>query len=59
MSAEGDLGMGSDHVLLGAGYPTPMIDSGQVQVISGINGLCAEDREKVLGTNAAALLGLT
>ena len=50
--------MGSDHVLLGTDYPTPMIDAGQVSAINGIEGLTAEDREKVLGGNAARLLGL-
>ena len=50
--------MGSDHVLLGTDYPTPMIDSGQVQVINGINGLSARDKDQILGTNAASLLGL-
>jgi predicted TIM-barrel fold metal-dependent hydrolase len=51
--------MGSDHVLLGTDYPTPMIDAGQVSAINGIEGLTAEDKEKVLGGNAARLLGLT
>jgi predicted TIM-barrel fold metal-dependent hydrolase len=35
-----------------------MIDAGQVSAINGIEGLTAEDREKVLGGNAARLLGL-
>jgi aminocarboxymuconate-semialdehyde decarboxylase len=50
--------MGSDHVLLGTDYPTPMIDAGQVPVVNGIRGLTDEDKEKVLGGNAARLLGL-
>jgi aminocarboxymuconate-semialdehyde decarboxylase len=50
--------MGSDHVLLGTDYPTPMIDAGQVSAINGIEGLSVEDKEKVLGGNAARLLGL-
>ena len=50
--------MGSDHVLLGTDYPTPMGDSGQVRVINEIDGLSAEDRENVFGANAASLLGL-
>ena len=51
--------MGSDHVLLGTDYPTPMIDAGQVPVINGISSLTDQDKEKVLGGNAARLLGLT
>ena len=50
--------MGSDHVLLGTDYPTPMIDAGQVPVVNGIKGLTDHDKEKVLGGNAARLLGL-
>ncbi|HET8564600.1 MAG TPA: amidohydrolase family protein [Candidatus Binatia bacterium] len=50
--------MGSDHVLLGTDYPTPMGDMGQVPVINEISALSAEDKEKVLGGNAARLLGL-
>ena len=38
--------MGSDHVLLGTDYPTPMIDAGQVSAINGIEGLTEEDKEK-------------
>ena len=50
--------MGAEHVLLGTDYPTPMIDAGQVSAIDGIEGLTVEDKEKVLGGNAARLLGL-
>lgn len=50
--------MGSDHVLLGTDYPTPMIDAGQVSVIDKISGLSAQDKENVMGGNAARLLGL-
>jgi aminocarboxymuconate-semialdehyde decarboxylase len=50
--------MGSDHVLLGTDYPTPMIDADQVSVINQIDGLTEQDKENVLGGNAARLLGL-
>ena len=50
--------MGADHVLLGTDYPTPMIDAGQVAVIDKITGISAEDKENVMGGNAARLLGL-
>ena len=50
--------MGSNHVLLGTDYPTPMMDAGQVSVINRIDGLTEEDKENVLGGNAARLLGL-
>jgi aminocarboxymuconate-semialdehyde decarboxylase len=50
--------MGADHVLLGTDYPTPMIDAGQVAVIDKIAGLSAQDKENVMGGNAARLLGL-
>ena len=50
--------MGCDHVLLGTDYPTPMGDEEQVPVIDAINWLSAEDKAKVLGGNAASLLGL-
>lgn len=50
--------MGADHVLLGTDYPTPMGDSDQVPLIKAIDGLSAEAKEKVLGGNAASLLGL-
>ncbi|MGH7817213.1 MAG: amidohydrolase family protein [Candidatus Binatia bacterium] len=50
--------MAADHVLLGTDYPTPMIDAGQVSVIENITGLSAQDKENVMGGNAARLLGL-
>ncbi|HWP56608.1 MAG TPA: amidohydrolase family protein [Candidatus Acidoferrales bacterium] len=49
---------GSDHVLLGTDYPAPMGALNQVSMISGLKSLSAQDKEKVLGQNAARLLGL-
>jgi aminocarboxymuconate-semialdehyde decarboxylase len=50
--------MGSDHVLLGTDYPTPMMAANQVSVVDRIDGLTAQDKESVLGGNAARLLEL-
>jgi aminocarboxymuconate-semialdehyde decarboxylase len=50
--------MGSDHVLLGTDYPTPMMGADQVSLVNQIDGLTAKDKENVLGGNAARLLGL-
>jgi aminocarboxymuconate-semialdehyde decarboxylase len=50
--------MGSDHVMLGTDYPTPMIDAGQVPVITALEGLSATAKANVLGGNAARLLGI-
>jgi aminocarboxymuconate-semialdehyde decarboxylase len=50
--------MGSDHVLLGTDYPTPMMAANQVSAIGRITGLSTQDKENVLGGNAATLLRL-
>ena len=50
--------MGSDRVLLGTDYPTPMMAANQVSVIDRITGLSTQDKDNVLGGNAATLLGL-
>jgi aminocarboxymuconate-semialdehyde decarboxylase len=50
--------MGSDHVLLGTDYPTPMIDAGQVPAITALAALSPADKDNVLGGNAARLLGI-
>ena len=50
--------VGSDHVLLGTDYPAPMGTWDQVGTISGLGALSPQDKEKVLGANAASLLKL-
>ncbi len=49
---------GSDHVLLGSDYPYDMGDPDPVRTVSGLSGITAGDREKILEENAVALFGL-
>ncbi|MFC1915543.1 amidohydrolase family protein [Chloroflexota bacterium] len=48
---------GADHVVLGSDYPFDMSDPNPVNTVKK-QGLSARDEAKILGQNAAALLGL-
>jgi aminocarboxymuconate-semialdehyde decarboxylase len=50
--------VGSDRVVLGTDYPAPMILEDAVRWINGLEGLTAEEKEGILSTNPARLLGL-
>lgn len=53
--------VGSDKVLLGSDFPFQLFDMGDpnpVQSVNNINSLTESDRKKILGANAATLLGL-
>jgi aminocarboxymuconate-semialdehyde decarboxylase len=49
---------GSDHVLLGSDYPYDMGDPDPVGTVSGLKGIKAADRKKILRENAVSLFGL-
>jgi len=49
---------GAEHVVLGTDYPLPLGPDDPVGEIQGL-GLKPEDERKILGENAAQLLGLT
>lgn len=49
---------GSDHVLMGSDYPYDMADERPVDTVSGLAGIMAADRRKILGENAIKLFGL-
>ncbi len=49
---------GSDHVLMGSDYPYDMADERPVDTVSGLAGIKAGDRQKILGENAVKLFGL-
>src|SRR6516164_1025530 len=48
--------VGAERVLLGSDYPVG--EARPVEFVSGIDGLSCMQKEKILGANAAALLGL-
>ena len=49
---------GADHVLLGTDYPYDMGEDDPVGLVSKVDGLDDDQRELILGGNAARLLGL-
>jgi aminocarboxymuconate-semialdehyde decarboxylase len=50
--------MGADHVLLGTDYPFDMGEDDPAGLIERTPGLSAEEREMLVGGNAARLLGV-
>jgi aminocarboxymuconate-semialdehyde decarboxylase len=50
--------VGSDRVVLGTDYPAPMMEPDPVRWISGMTSLSEREKEAVLSTNPARLLGL-
>ncbi len=48
--------VGADHVLLGTDHPYDMCDSKPLQSVDAMTQLSPEDREKIVGKNALALL---
>jgi len=50
--------VGSDRVVLGTDYPAPMMETDPVRWIEDMDGLTAGEKEGILSTNPARLLGL-
>jgi len=50
---------GADHVLLGTDYPYDMGMEHPVDFIGGVSGLSLSDKNKIMGRNAARLLGVS
>lgn len=49
---------GSDHVLLGTDYPYDMGETDPLGLINKVSGLSPEDVDRIIGGNAARLLGI-
>jgi aminocarboxymuconate-semialdehyde decarboxylase len=50
---------GADHVVLGTDYPYDMGMEHPVDFIGGTKGISASDKVKIMGANAARLLGIS
>jgi aminocarboxymuconate-semialdehyde decarboxylase len=50
---------GADHVVLGTDYPYDMGMEHPVEFIGGAAGISASDKSKIMGGNAARLLGIS
>jgi aminocarboxymuconate-semialdehyde decarboxylase len=50
---------GADHVVLGTDYPYDMGMDDPVDFIAGVRGLSLKDKTKIMGGNAARLLGIS
>jgi aminocarboxymuconate-semialdehyde decarboxylase len=50
--------VGIDRVLLGTDYPAPMLLPDAVNWVNGLDELTADEKRKILETNASELLGL-
>ena len=50
--------VGSDRVVLGTDYPAPMMEADPVRWIDAMQGLSAEEKDAILSTNPARLLGI-
>ena len=49
---------GADHVVLGTDYPYDMGMEHPVDFIGGTKGISASDKDRIMGGNAARLLGI-
>jgi aminocarboxymuconate-semialdehyde decarboxylase len=49
---------GSDHVLLGTDYPYDMGESDPLGLVNKVSGLSPDDVDRIVGGNAARLLGI-
>jgi aminocarboxymuconate-semialdehyde decarboxylase len=49
---------GADHIIMGTDYPYDMAETDPVGHVDSVKGLSEDDKARVMGANAAALLGL-